>query len=87
VNISIILKKGILVSVELGQTLEAYGAGTAGYIITGYSRKGPVARGYVSIYNGGGQIPDQGTIIIDGTPNYAVIRGFLYENNDYVRHL
>src|SRR5690606_11372619 len=50
-----------------GQTLRAYGSGTARYIIRGYSRKKPVARGGVSLYIHGGQMPNKDTIILEGS--------------------
>ena len=66
-----------------GQTLKAWGAGTAGYIIRGYSRKDPVAGGAISLYIQGGQIPDQDTIILNNINGYASFTDFKHTSNDY----
>ena len=68
-----------------GQTLKAWGAGTAGYIIRGYSRENSIASGAITIYIFGGQIPNQDTVILDGLTNYAIVQGFIYEDNDFVQ--
>ena len=66
-----------------GQTLEAYGAGTAGYIIRGYSEDNPIASGGISIYIQGGQIPNQDTIILDGISNSAGLSDFKIQSNNF----
>ena len=67
-----------------GQTLKAWGAGTAGYIIRGYSEENSIASGAITIYIFGGQIPNQDTIILDGGPNDAVLADFKYQSSNYV---
>ena len=68
-----------------GQTLKAWGAGTAGYIIRGYSEENSIASGAITIYIHGGQIPNQDTVILDGLTDYAVVQGLKYEDNDFVQ--
>src|SRR5690606_24647420 len=67
-----------------GQTLKAYGAGTVGYIIRGYSRKDPSAGGVITFYIQGAHIPDRDTVILEGgTPNRAAIVEFKHQDNSY----
>ena len=70
-----------------GQTLEAYGAGTAGYIITGYSRDNPIARGYVTIYIFGGQIPNQDTVFLNDIEGYASLKDYKHSGNNYFTNI